>query len=290
MTKASTNGRSARIGTLLTLVLLLTACKGGTSDFIPDPAENDRDILPEGELIGCFNPGLYATGTTFTASYFVRRYEPTFGFYGVAFGITETREVIGAASFNGVDNAVQIRVSSLGEDIGAPSIVPLTNEPDSFTGEFMAYYAVDLPAGEVRYLGAERDKGDGYVLWELADPHEALAFDLEPGESVEQTFTLTTNGVSRTKDTVWTYQGQGSIDVPAGSIDACQVSGTGHEPSLFVPTPRTVVGAETAFEIFFAQGTGIPVYVEYTDDTSFPLDPVMEMRLIEAFIDGERVH
>ncbi len=249
----------------------------------------DPVILPEGELIGCFNPDLFQTGTTWTTSYRVRRYDPEFGFYDVTFGITETREVLGAASFSGEDNAVQIKVSSVGADIGAPpgGVVPLSTEPENFTGEFIAYYTVDLVLGEVRYLGAERDfgGGDGYEPWELADPYERLVFDLEPEEFVEQAFTLTTAGAARNKQTLWTYDGQGTIDVPAGTIDACRVSGVGHEPSLFVPT---VPGSD--FEIYFAIGTGIPAYIEYKDDTVFPQDPVMEMRLIEASIDGVPVH
>lgn len=269
----------------LAVALLLSACKGGTSDFVAIEAGDDRAILPEGELIGCFNPDLFATGTVWSAHWFVRRYEPIFGFYDVSFSIVETREVLGAASFNGEDNAVQVLVSSKGIT-GEGS----TDEPAAFTGEFMAYYAIDPAVGEIRYLGAERLAGGVYAPYELADPHERLAFDLEPGESVMQSFTLTTNGTPREKDTVWTYEGQGSVEVPAGTIDVCQVGGSGHEPSLFVPTPKTVLGEETAFEILFARETGVPVLVSYTDDTSFPLDPIMEMRLVEAFIDGERVH
>ncbi len=269
---------------IIVLALSLAACKGGTSSVIPFQPDDGRDILPEGELISCFNPDLFQTGTTWTATWFVRRYEPTFGFYDVTFGITETREVLGAVAFNGEDDAIQVRVSSVGDgSLGVGS----TTEPQNFTGEFMAYYAIDLVAGEVRYLGAERDfgAGDGYEPWELADPYEVLAFDLEPEEFVEQIFTLTTDGVARDKQTLWTYDGQGTIDVSAGTINACQVSGVGHEPSLFVPT---VPGS--GFEIFFALGTGIPAYIEYMDDTNFPMDPVMSMHLVEATINGEAVH
>ena len=250
----------------------------------------DPVIVPEGELMACFNPDLFETGTSHTASYRVRRHSPeSSGFYDITFGITETREVIGAASFNGEDNAVQIRVTSMAEDIGIEpgGIIPITDELDTFTGTFMAYYAVDFVAGQVRYLGAERDLGEGgQEPYELADPHELLAFDLEPEESVAQTFTLTTAGTPRVKETLWVYDGQGSVEVPAGSIDVCQVSGTAHEPSLFVPTT-----AESPFEILFASGTGIPVYVEYVQDNLglFP-DAVMNMQLIEASIDGEPVH
>lgn len=249
----------------------------------------DPVVLPEGDLIACFNPDLFQTGSTYTASYRVRRYAPeSLGFYDLSFGITETRTVLGAASFNGEDNAVRIQVSSLAEDIGiAPGgVVPITDELDGFTGDFMAYYAVDFPAGKVRYLGAERDLGDGHEPYELADPHELLDFDPDPDEFVEQSFTLETNGAPRVKEVLWTYEGQGAIEVPAGSIDACKVSGTGHEPSLFVSTT-----AGSPFEIFFAIGTGIPVYIEYVQDNlgEFP-DAVMNMQLIEASIDGEPVH
>ncbi len=125
-------------------------------DCVTDPV-----ILPEGELIGCFNPDLFATGTTWTASYRVRRYEPVELFYDVTFGITETREIIGAASFNGEDNAIQIRISSIGEDIGVPpgGFVSLTDEPEDFTGEFLAYYAVDLAAGGVAASDSWRTTG-----------------------------------------------------------------------------------------------------------------------------------
>lgn len=266
------------------IVLALGACKGGTSDVIPPQPELAREIQPVGALLDCFNPVLFQTGTTWTASWFVRRYEPTFGFYDVTFGITETRTVLGAASFNGEDDAIQVRVSSVGDGgVGAGS----TDEPENFTGEFLAYYALGPAGGEVRYLGAERESGEPGVFepWEVADPHERLEFDLEPGQSVEQEFALATNGIERDKETSWTYDGQGFISVPAGQIDVCQVSGVGHEPSLFVPTV-----AGESFEILFALDTGIPVYIEYMDDTNFPMDPAMSMRLREAFLNGGRVH
>lgn len=266
----------------------------GDSGTIAGAEVDDIEVTCEDltGLMSCFNPDLYLKNSTvYTAKYLVRRYEPELGFYDISFEITETREVLGAASFNGENNAIQVRVSSVGVDVGLPpnppGIIPVTDEPEDFTGEFMAYYTAD-PSGEVRYLGATRDlgEGDGYEPYDLADPYERLVFNLEEGEFIEQTFTLTTNGTPRTKDTVWTYDGDASIDVPAGPIDVCQITGTGHEPSLFVPTT-----AASNFKIGYGVGTGIPVHIEYLQDNQGAFnDVIMDMRLIEAAIDDEPVH
>lgn len=288
-----------RTGVIVAAALLLGACEG--SSYIS--SRGDPPELQEGTLMSCFNPELFEVGAKYSVVYDANKAVPPFFDSGLM-QVTETREVLGTAIFNGED-AIRVAVSVT---LDTPGMEGLYG--DDFIHEFEAYYAAtvdDLDAGRIRYLGSNKELANPGVFepYETADPPEILTFDLdEAGDAFEQQFTLTTQGQggTRGKETVMIFDGvfadienvtallgatsiPGGGVIPAGPIDVCKVSGTGFEPVLYKPT-----GNDTAAHVLYAVDLGLPVYIEYVEsDAGFSNPPTVRMRMKSAVINEVQV-
>jgi hypothetical protein len=301
--------------TMVLSAAVLAACEGGSYEGdednasptqSPDGRTTDGDTpdgdtpdggtpdggTPGGGLMNCFNQELYDTGSTFSITYEAQKSVDPW-YESDVFEVTETRTVLGTASFNGEDDAIEVAVSVHWDTTASGG------EHEEFVGEFKAYYALnfeDLDDPRIRYLGSTKQNTDtlDYEPWETADPPEVFPFALvEEGDSYEQELTVTTDGVARAKIVVMNFGGSVTSEVPAGDVESCMVTGTGFAPLLYMTSDKVKGAAEdefTPFVLHLAKETGIPVFIEFVQGPSeWGSDPTVHMEMVSATLNGERV-
>jgi len=267
-------------------ILVFSACTGGSYDGDTNSPSSPDDLSSSGDLQNCFNEELYAIGSTYSISYEVQKHTESGGtiwYQSDMFQITETHTVLGQASFNGVDNAIEVAISV------HPDTTASGGEHEEFDDAYKAYYVLndDVPDDpRVEYLGStKRNTGtSAYEIWQTAVPAEQFRFALPEGESFTQNFTMTTDSVAMDKTVVIGFEGDVTSTVPAGNIGACMVGGTGFAPLVYKTTEST------AFTLHLAKDIGIPVLIEFTEGpTNWGMDPVVHMEMVSATVNGTKV-
>ena len=256
---------AARMVPIVVLAVTAPGCLGGGSsgsgggDSSTGGAEGSP-VLAGSSARACLNEQIYTTGSAFMALYrveFDSQRETELGgshpFDADIRSISEVElggQVLGATIF-GVKQETTVetlgsawtRVISF-EVNGEPS-----TPPDDFGGVSRSFQDVDIQAGRIRSFGdisQDQYAGGLGMIAELNDPYLLLRYDLQPGDSYEQTYrqvsleleggtpleeidSSSAGGLTIVRHV--TYNGQEAITVPAGTFDACRFTITEQIPS-----------------------------------------------------------
>ncbi len=165
----------------------------------------------------CFNSTLYAQGTQYqTIS------QETIAFDGEAFSErkSDTYTVGGMTTFDG---RTAIEVTDFQENGEGDAAYSFTS---------MDYFQVDTTNSRFSYLGYVEEDG-GFTYREYLRPAFVLRFDLNPGDSYTQSFTVfgedsspdgTVNSYSYEETLTISYVGRENVTVPAGTFETCKFS------------------------------------------------------------------
>lgn len=199
-----------------------------------------------GSARDCFNPQQATIGTRIN-----QVIRSTDSASGITLTTTSDTLVNRATSYNGHDAIESV------SDVDADASNPLY----SSTSTTKSYYAVNAGAFTSQAFGTvtEVHTPISGTLSTTINPPREDRYDLDPGESYTQTYTVSTSGapvaIPDTTSTVKrTYVGRESVTVPAGTFEACRFE-----------EDVTVGSTTTTTTMWFDVGSGIELKVDAGD-------------------------
>lgn len=247
------------------LVLLL---KDGNLNQLPPLPEQTEDPAPNPEpspgddtdptvenYSACYNPELYKTGAVEVGVYNV---DPSA--QGIApFVETNTLRVLGETTFNG--QPVNVR--------------EFHQETAQSSTTLNFYFTLDAEAGIYSDYGSSITIAGEELQW-TNEPPRVEVFDIGLNESHRTSYTTRVNGTSTETLSESTFLGIETVQVPAGTIEACKV--------------RTRVledGVEVADDIeWFGVGTGVMVKAVSPDEN----DQIAVVELQSSTLNGQTLY
>ena len=242
VTAGSDTSSTQAIETLLTAANALT----------PKSDDGGEVIAGSGSALECFNPDFFAPGTMSISTTRVTGGAGT----GETTILDTQRTVMGTTTFIGENlTEIDLRIDIAVGDITIPSTSTEYAELDPSTPRFLEYGIRTETAAQ----------GVTTVATTTFDPPISFRFDLDPGDSYTQNYDSITETdfgfgqpttATTQKEDTWTYLGQESVTVPAGTFNACKFR------KDEIVTGATGGTEQVSSELWFDVDTGLEVRLE----------------------------
>lgn len=228
---------------------LLNLVKDGNLNSLPPKTSGNG--TGTGNAASCFNPDTLAQGAKV-----ILNYKTTDAETNTVTNTVSTTEVKGSATFNGKSATETISQVQVTGPVPSNSVTK-------------SYFTANNSAKSITYYGSIVDVSTPIASTSTLtiDPEMVEPYNLSAGASYSQTYTITTAiqvlGFPVTSQTGFekqlTFKGIESVNVPAGTFDACRIETTSKTNVL--GTVSTVVSTN-----WISVGSGVSVKAEASGD------------------------